>query len=257
MQSELTNIDEIAVPPHEYHVTIAGNPQLDAADFLNVGRSCADAIRDILSKNGAPIESFTSVLDFGCGVGRVIRHFQNLPNTHFHGTDINPKLIEWCQGNITFAQFSVNSPVPPLTYCDQQFDLIYAFSVFTHLPVSLQNAWMKEFSRVLKPGGRIIITTHGRAYGSVLSDADAEQLNSHKFIIYNEADATNPETYGNCNGFHPKDFMRRKIVEPNGFKIMDHHAGEVHDAAKRMIGQDVYLICKERSILKRFFRRWR
>ena len=48
---------------------------------------------------------------------------------------------------------------PPLVYPGEAFDLVYAFSVFTHLPESIQFSWMRELSRVLKAGGYLAIST--------------------------------------------------------------------------------------------------
>jgi ubiquinone/menaquinone biosynthesis C-methylase UbiE len=63
-----------------------------------------------------------------------------------------------------FAQFEVNGLAPPLAYEANHFDFIYALSVFTHLPESLQTAWMSELARVLKPGGYLLMTTHRECY---------------------------------------------------------------------------------------------
>src|SRR5262249_14848680 len=52
----------------------------------------------------------------------------------------------------------------PLRYRDASFDLVYAFSVFTHLPESLQLAWMGELRRVLRPGGYLLISLHGEGH---------------------------------------------------------------------------------------------
>jgi len=74
-----------------------------------------------------------------------------MTSARFHGTDYNPQLINWCKPNLCFAQFEVNGLSPPLVYEEEQFDLIYALPVFTHLPEDLQLAWMSELSGFLGP----------------------------------------------------------------------------------------------------------
>ena len=73
-----------------------------------------------------------SILDFGCGCGRVVRWWRDLP-AEIHGSDFNPTLVRWCRENLPFGVFEVNRPEPPLPYPDDSFDLVYALSVLTHL----------------------------------------------------------------------------------------------------------------------------
>src|SRR5438046_259041 len=77
--------------------------------------------------------------------------------------------VTWCRKYLPFVEASVNQPTPPLIYQDESFDLIYAFSVLTHLPIKSQIAWRDEFARVLRPGGRLLLSLHGDAYLESLS----------------------------------------------------------------------------------------
>lgn len=42
------------------------------------------------------------------------------------------------------------------------FDLVFAYSVFSHLSEETHEKWLEEFRRILKPGGLLIVTTWGR-----------------------------------------------------------------------------------------------
>jgi SAM-dependent methyltransferase len=109
-----------------------------------------------------------ALLDFGCG--RVARHWQRLPG-EVHGCDFNRRLVGWCRRRLRFGRFAVNALGPPLPYPDRRFDLVYALSVFTHLPEDLQGPWMDELGRVLAPGGHAILSVHGQRYVDELSPA--------------------------------------------------------------------------------------
>src|SRR5207253_7435957 len=50
---------------------------------------------------------------------------------------------------------------PPTRYNNGIFDVVYAYSVFSHLSEDSHLAWAGEFARVLKPGGTVILTTQG------------------------------------------------------------------------------------------------
>jgi hypothetical protein len=39
-----------------------------------------------------------------------------------------------------------------MDYANEQFDLIYAISVFTHLTEDLQHSWLNELGRVKRGG---------------------------------------------------------------------------------------------------------
>ena len=84
-----------------------------------VGKGCASIVRLLLRRHGADIEGLGTILDFGCGAGRVIRHFSSLKGTTLFGTDINPELTNWCQRNLPFAKFTVNQPHPPSVFHSQ------------------------------------------------------------------------------------------------------------------------------------------
>lgn len=87
--------------------------------FYDSGIIGAQCIRDILEKNNYKINEFTSILDFGCGCGRMMRHWKTLRGPNLYGSDYNPVLVEWCRKNLSFAGFAVNGPASRLIYEDQ------------------------------------------------------------------------------------------------------------------------------------------
>jgi SAM-dependent methyltransferase len=78
--------------------------------------------------------------------------------------EVHAECARWCHENIDFAQIAHNGIDPPLPYDDQQFDLVYASSVYTHLSLDMQFRWAWEIHRVLQPGGVAFITTHGPVF---------------------------------------------------------------------------------------------
>src|SRR5918999_223147 len=131
--------------------------------FLDSGRNTADVIRNALTRQGTALRHLSPVLDFGCGVGRVLRHFRH-DGAELYGTDYNPDLIAWCRSNLRFARFEENSLEGPLPYADQSFRFAYAFSVFTHLTEAQAIYWTQELARVLSPGGLLFFSVQGEEY---------------------------------------------------------------------------------------------
>src|SRR5918996_4602483 len=81
-----------AVPPSKLIYLVAGHRSASA--FLAGGLSASEAIRAVLARNDLRMEQFNNVLDFGCGVGRIIRHWNGRQRPVLHGTDYNSDLIE-------------------------------------------------------------------------------------------------------------------------------------------------------------------
>jgi len=161
---------------------------------------------------GLTMDELGSILDLGCGCGRVIRHWPDLPG-EVHGTDANEALVGWCRENLSFARFGTNGVGPPLDYGDEYFDLVYTLSVLTHLPAELQLPWMRELSRVLRPGGRLLLTTHGRAYAGRLTPFELRAFEAGELVVrWPQAAGTNL-----CTVFHPESYVRETLAD--GFTL--------------------------------------
>lgn len=220
------------VPPgHLIH--LVANTE-DVAWFLDSGAAAARSIRDLLAKNGVAIEDFNAILDFGCGVGRVIRHWAELNGPAIHGTDYNPLLVSWCRSELPFAQFRVNELEKPLDVAPASYDFIYCLSVFTHLSETLQHFWMTELFRILKPGGYLLITTHGDHYLSLLSPDDQENYRAGKAVVQKPK----REGSNDCSAFHPESYVRETLAQ--SFDVI----AMIPEGALGNPSQDVYLLRK-------------
>jgi SAM-dependent methyltransferase len=156
----MTLLSTRPTPPTELIWRATG--QRDAQRFDNSGRlSVADYSR-ALGVIGASYAHYSRILDFGCGCGRVLRWLDDLPSeVELHGCDIDADAIAWLSENIPHARVVRNDGLPPLPYPDDFFDLVYNYSVFTHLPEVYQDRWLAELNRVTRPGGVLLLTVSG------------------------------------------------------------------------------------------------
>ena len=220
------------VPPGRL-IHLVANTE-DVAWFLDTGALAARSIREILAKNGRQIEACDAILDFGCGAGRVIRQWADLPRTSIHGTDYNPKLVAWCRRRLPFARFGVNQLDRSLDLASGGFDLAYCLSVFTHLSEPLQRFWMDELARVLKPGGHLIITTHGDHYLPFLNPTEQAEFRAGRVVVQKSGRSGSND----CAAFHPESYVRQTLAQ--GFEVVD----MIPEGALGNPSQDLYLLRK-------------
>ncbi len=146
-------------------------------NYFGTGFRTARTVLTMLEDWGFDLRSMQSVLEFGCGSGRVLRHFRHIAGLRLAGTDANPKPIAWDCINLPGIDFSENALTPPLKYDEASFDLVYALSVFTHIPIIAQQPWLNELRRVLRTGGYLLCTVHGaNLVNSRLNEQDRAQL---------------------------------------------------------------------------------
>ncbi len=98
------------------------------------------------------------ILDGGCAFGDGTAPFAAKAKV-VCGCDPNPELIRQARENHPGIQFEV-CPLEKMSYADESFDAITLTDVLEH--VADEKAALDEMFRVLKPGGRLIITTPHR-----------------------------------------------------------------------------------------------
>ena len=100
-------------------------------------------------------------MDFGGASGRVARHMACQHNVKdVWVSDINREHINFIQDVFQGSIRGVQSlSIPHLPFEDNSFDLISAYSVFSHIE-TFDETWMLELRRILKPNGLLIITAN-------------------------------------------------------------------------------------------------
>jgi len=130
--------------------------------------------------SGSEVEGMR-ILDFGCGVGRILRAAVRAdPGAEFVGCDIDQPSIDWLERDLAGrARVFTSGELPPLPLDGGGFDLVYAFSVFTHL-VDSWSAWLLELHRVLATDGIAVLTIFGpghEAFGEEVVSAERIGMN--------------------------------------------------------------------------------
>jgi ubiquinone/menaquinone biosynthesis C-methylase UbiE len=167
-------------------------------------------VRSLIDQAG--LQPDDAVLDAGCGAGRMAVPLTRYlsPRGNYEGFDAWPAGVRWCQEQITprFGNFrfclarvhnglyarDVRSSAAEFRfpYDDHSFDVVFMSSVLTHLlPDDMEN-YLAETARVLKPGGRCLLTWF-LLTPEVLARVEAGQTKPEFLIDYGDYRAENEE----------------------------------------------------------------
>lgn len=210
-----------AVPPVE--LAFDAYHKVDWTDYHEVGQRHAGFFASLIRQHCIASDDFT-VLEWGCGPGRLIRHMPGLLagfDPRVIGTDYNPATIDWCKAKLPGMEFALNHLAPPLPFPDNSVDATYNFSVFTHLSAEMHEAWIAELYRVLKPGGFLITTTHGDYYRYLMTQkSEVATYERGDLVVQNQFEegkkwffAIHPERY--VRDTLLKDFIGVARVKPD------------------------------------------
>lgn len=155
------------------HLRFGGTKFQDDRYFFASAQAEADRLVEYFG-----LTADSRVLDVGCGVGRlpigILSRIGEIQ--HYRGVDVSKRSIRWCQRHITgrhpsfqFIHIDVKNPrYNPsgrvidigfrLPFDNEEFDIIYLYSVFTHMTSEDVRIYLKEFQRLLSPSGKIFLT---------------------------------------------------------------------------------------------------
>lgn len=115
------------------------------------------------------------VLDYGCGWGRLTRFIaRDLQPGFLYGCDPVDEILDIGRESGVEAHFARSEFAPKLLPFEGRFDLIFAFSVFTHLSEAAHRKCLNAIADSLEPGGLGVLTVRPPAYlnhSPLLADA--------------------------------------------------------------------------------------
>lgn len=216
-------VDGRPLPPP--HLLMASTGTNDPEWYWESGRSAQRQLAELLDP---ALAKGARVLDFGCGCGRVARHWN--PTISVHGADANREAVAWCRRHLSLRMVETVS-TPPLSWPDAFFSAAYSLSVFTHLGPSQQRSWFAELARLLAPGAPLVLTLHGDASLDQLSETQRDRYHSGEIVVtWPRAERSNL-----CGAYHPPGSLGS--VAPQ-FDVVRHAAA----GAAGNPPQDLYLL---------------
>lgn len=134
--------------------------QWDPEEFFATGREAIDeAVSDLVGL-GRSLPADGRALDFGCGFGRLTLaladHVEQVV-----GIDIAPSMIAGAEQHNTVGDrvsYRLNDGDDLSAFPDASFDLVLSIIVLQHIENRFKAAYLREFVRVLRPGGVAYVT---------------------------------------------------------------------------------------------------
>jgi ubiquinone/menaquinone biosynthesis C-methylase UbiE len=139
---------------------LRGAYTLDEAAKLAVGGefdATGRLMREILIHHGLRTHDY--VIDVGCGSGRLAKPLAEYLTGNYLGIDVVPELVNYARKLVARPEWRFES-ASGLTIPEQneKADMVCFFSVFTHLLHEESFVYLREAKRVLRPGGKIVLS---------------------------------------------------------------------------------------------------
>jgi ubiquinone/menaquinone biosynthesis C-methylase UbiE len=149
------------------------------------------------------------ILDAGCGFGRIVERI--VPISEVVGTDISRRMVEYCSKNFADGFKGLVADIEKMPFKDEKFDKCVCVGVLMH--VEHPDKAIEEFSRILKPGGTIVIenTNLLLLYFTVFY--------SLLFLVYDTVKWIIRSKFPRPIVRYRSPFWYKRLLERSGFKV--------------------------------------
>jgi len=131
-----------------------------AEHYLRVGLSAMRCIDSVLDRAPKSLR-VTSILDFACGYGRILRFLRpSFPDARITASDLDKNAAVFCARTFQAETFLSKKDFTRFSL-PGSYDLIWCGSLLSHLDESAAAALLEKFSDVLQTGGLCVFSSHG------------------------------------------------------------------------------------------------
>jgi len=198
------------------------HPQFDS-DEARVGHYFADGANsarqftELLRKYCGQLGRKPQVLEFASGYGCVARHLLRDNGIDLESCDIHPAAVDFLQTRIKVRALQ-SSAVPEMVSFPHEFDMVFALSFFSHMPISTWTRWLVRLTQCLRPGGVVAFTTHGIACRVLCGDPEIP-LSGFWFMASSEQADLPAEEYG--SSIVTEEFVRRSVSSIPSVEVVE------------------------------------
>jgi ubiquinone/menaquinone biosynthesis C-methylase UbiE len=127
----------------------------DLQEFMETGERNVAHYHELIATHAHTSGTFSHVLDFGCGVGRLTFPWGKRAK-RVTGVDISSGMLQIANDNLAgreHIKFVLNQSDDLQVFNNGEFDLVFSLVCLQHMPWSLAASYIAEFSRIGSPGG--------------------------------------------------------------------------------------------------------
>jgi SAM-dependent methyltransferase len=126
------------------------------SESLRLFKDQGDAQVTVLQHHG--LKDGMSVYDLGCGCGRTAQALQRADwHGRYTGADIVESFVSELKRNCPGFEAHVHRE-PTIVADDGSLDMVFHWSVFTHIPPEECFLYLEDIFRALKPGGKLVFS---------------------------------------------------------------------------------------------------
>lgn len=178
--------------------------------------------RALLDRFAAATRDRGPVCDLGCGPGHVARYLKER-GVDVVGYDLSTKMVDAARllnPEINFHQADMTA----LDHADESWAGLIAFYSIIHLPRSEIRQTMREFHRILQPGGLLLLAFHIGEEAMHLDDWWERKVNLDFFFFRPEQMARDLQAAG---------FAIEEIIEREPYPEVEHQSRRAYIFARR------------------------
>jgi len=210
-------------------------------EYYSSGESMVKILNEIFSDQKIDAKSISSFLDFAAGYGRFTRFLPFLfPMGTITVSDIDKNAVNFCKEKIQVNGF-YSSEDPKDLEIQNQFDVIWVASLFSHLSLHSWEAWIKKLYEMLNDNGIIIFSTHGCHCINMLDGITKQNIihldHGFYFLKQSEINTLSTDIYGTA--YVTEEFVTRFIEKNTLGRIVGYYPKKLWDF------QDIYVIRKQ------------
>jgi SAM-dependent methyltransferase len=143
--------------------------------YFSDGARSAKQFLSLVSQHLTPSAKTPTILEFASGYGCVTRHLALDRFIELCSCDIHPQAIQFLESAIGVHAIQ-SSSYPEMLQLPMQFDVVFALSFFSHMPITTWSRWLVRLIEATRFGGIIAFTTHGMVSRKYFGEPEIPEL---------------------------------------------------------------------------------